>query len=164
MKSVVMFFLIAFAVHVQASDVREQCMRFKSMPQENLDQMYLEATPGKIPQGVTQGCVIGWPQTLLNLPITSVMNTVWTGKVFDGNSSTLKNRVLGLQAVKADVYIGKSLLDGAPSIIVDYSNEIYPFSLIRDEIREVSPGVYLGRAYIRTIFGTVLGVNFALFQ
>lgn len=160
--------LTAFISNVHAAtpqNVREHCMQLKSMRQADLDQMYARATPGRIPEGATEGCVIGWPQTIFNLPITQVMNAVWMGKVFDGNTSTLKNRVLGLEAVTADVYLGKSLLDGKQSIIVDYANEVYPFSLIRDEIREVNPGFYLGRAYVKTpLLGAVLGVNFALFQ
>jgi hypothetical protein len=75
----------------------------------------------------------------------------------------------------AKLYCGQSLLDGRrESIIIDYafSDELpgyrdNPDALggrngfrIRDEIRMVRPGMYLGRAYLNRIFG----VNFTLYN
>jgi len=75
----------------------------------------------------------------------------------------------------ARLYCGQSLLDGRrESIIIDYafSDELpgyreHPDALggrsglrIRDEIRMVRPGFYLGRAYLNRIFG----LNFTLYN
>lgn len=75
----------------------------------------------------------------------------------------------------ARLYCGQSLLDGRrESIIIDYAftDELpgyreSPDALggrhglrIRDEIRMVRPGLYLGRAYLNRIFG----VNFTLYN
>ena len=75
----------------------------------------------------------------------------------------------------AKLYCGQSLLDGRrESVIIDYSfnHELpgyreHPDSLggrkglrIRDEIRMVRPGFYLGRAYMNRIFG----LNFTLYN
>jgi len=75
----------------------------------------------------------------------------------------------------AKLYCGQSLLDGRrESVIIDYSftDELpgyraEPDSLggrdglrIRDEIRMVRPGFYLGRAYLNRIFG----LNFTLYN
>lgn len=75
----------------------------------------------------------------------------------------------------ARLYCGQSLLDGRrESIIIDYafSDELpgyreQPDALggrtglrIRDEIRMVRPGFYLGRAYLNRIFG----LNFSLYR
>ena len=75
----------------------------------------------------------------------------------------------------ARLYCGQSLLDGRrESVIIDYafSDELpgyraEPDALggrnglrIRDEIRMVRPGFYLGRAYLNRIFG----VNFTLYK
>jgi hypothetical protein len=75
----------------------------------------------------------------------------------------------------AKLYCGQSLLDGRrESIIVDYafSDELpgyraEPDSIggrtgvrIRDEIRMVRPGFYLGRAYLNRMFG----LNFSLYK
>jgi hypothetical protein len=75
----------------------------------------------------------------------------------------------------AKLYCGQSLLDGRrESVIIDYAftDELpgyreHPDSLggrqglrIRDEIRMVRPGFYLGRAYMNRIFG----LNFTLYS
>jgi hypothetical protein len=75
----------------------------------------------------------------------------------------------------AKLYCGQSLLDGRrESVIIDYSfnDELpgyreHPDALggrqglrIRDEIRMVRPGFYLGRAYMNRIFG----LNFTLYN
>ncbi len=44
------------------------------------------------------------------------------------------------------MYVGESLLDGQPALILDYSkSRLWPD--VRDEEREVSPGLYLGIMY-----------------
>lgn len=75
----------------------------------------------------------------------------------------------------AKLYCGQSLLDGRrESVIIDYSfnDELpgyreHPDALggrkglrIRDEIRMIRPGFYLGRAYMNRIFG----LNFSLYN
>ncbi|MBN9122795.1 MAG: hypothetical protein J0I06_27255 [Planctomycetes bacterium] len=71
---------------------------------------------------------------------------VWQGKYFR-DDGTMINRVFGAgRAIPADVYVGESLLDGRPALILDYSrSRLWPE--VRDEVREVSPGLYLGIMY-----------------
>jgi hypothetical protein len=71
---------------------------------------------------------------------------VWQGKIFR-DDGTMINRVFGAgRAIPADVYLGESLLDGQPALILDYSrSKLWPD--VRDEVREVSPGLYLGIMY-----------------
>lgn len=45
---------------------------------------------------------------------------------------------------------------------MDYWGTSWVASMIRDELRQVAPGVYLGRGYLRTPFGTLHIINFAL--
>ena len=61
----------------------------------------------------------------------------------------LRNRItaLGLNAIVAEVYNGKSLLDDKPCIVLDYSKTSLVAKWIRDEIRLVAPHLYLGRVY-----------------
>jgi hypothetical protein len=50
------------------------------------------------------------------------------------------------RAIPADVYVGESWADGRPSLIFDYSrSRLWPD--VRDEVREVAPGLYLGVMY-----------------
>ena len=61
----------------------------------------------------------------------------------------LKNKILpfGMQAVRAKVYKEASWFDGKETIVLDYSKTSLRRALVRDEIREVAPGLYLGLVF-----------------
>jgi hypothetical protein len=73
----------------------------------------------------------------------------WQGKVFDSQKGVLKNKItpLGLNAILAKVYKAPSWLDGKECIVLDYSDTSIIAQWIRDEIREIEPGLYLGKVY-----------------
>ena len=73
----------------------------------------------------------------------------WQGKTFDAARGRLVNRLtpFHVDAIVADVYVAQSLLDGRPSIVLDYSKTSTVARFIRDEIRNVGPNLYLGFAY-----------------
>ena len=62
---------------------------------------------------------------------------------------TLVNQWCGFRAIKARVYYGPSWLDGQTSIIMDYQETSKVWADVRDEVREVAPGLYLGLMYHR---------------
>ena len=53
----------------------------------------------------------------------------------------------GLEAIVAKVYKGESWLDGKECIVLDYSETSLVAQWIRDEIRLIGPGFYLGKVY-----------------
>jgi hypothetical protein len=55
--------------------------------------------------------------------------------------------VLGIKAIVARVYKGPSLLDGKECIVLDYSETSLVASHVRDEIRQIETGFYLGKVY-----------------
>ena len=71
----------------------------------------------------------------------------WQGKVFDAQKGLLKNKILvsGIEAIIAKVYKGASWLDGQECIVLDYSDTSVVAHWIRDEIREVAPGIDIER-------------------
>ena len=71
------------------------------------------------------------------------------GKVFRRAKGDLKNKILpfGIKAVRAKVYKDPSWFDGKETIVLDYSKTSLLARRVRDEIREVSPGVYLGLVF-----------------
>jgi hypothetical protein len=75
---------------------------------------------------------------------------VWQGKVFDPKAECLKNLVTGFRilAIKAKVYTGDSWKDGKECIVIDYSKTSLVARMVRDEIREVQPGPYLGKVFL----------------
>ena len=80
---------------------------------------------------------------------------VWKGKVFECDASAgqgiVINRItpFGIRGVVGKFYRGDSWLDDRQSIIIDYSQTSFIARKVRDEIREVQPGVFLGKVWWR---------------
>ena len=121
-----------------------------AMSQAQLDDLFRSSPPGDIPNGPAKGTAIIAPGTTYSEPIAEVVNHFgWQGKVFDAARGTLKNRILaiGIEAIVARVYKGPSWLDGAECIVLDYSETSLVAQRVRDEIRLIGPGFYLGKVY-----------------
>ena len=58
--------------------------------------------------------------------------------------------------------MGESWIDGKPALIMDYAETSKLFPAIRDEVREVSPGLYLGVTHERTADGPKFKTYFTL--
>ena len=74
---------------------------------------------------------------------------MWQGKTFDAAHGTLRNRILafGLNAIVAEVYKSPSWFDNKECIVLDYSKTSLIAEHVRDEIRQIGPGIYLGIVY-----------------
>jgi hypothetical protein len=140
-----------------AYDVQKLLM----MSQEQLDALFTESPAGEIPDGEAEGTAIVAPGTAYSTNIAKfISNFAWQGKVFDAKKGVLRNKILplGLSAIIAKVYKGESWLDGKQCIVLDYSDTSLLAQWIRDEIREIGPGVYLGKVY----WGKQRLIDFAL--
>ena len=121
-----------------------------AMSQAQLDDLFRANPAGDIPNGPADGTAIIAPGTRYSTIIAQVINHFgWQGKVFDAASGYLKNRItaFGVEAIIARVYKDASWLDGKECIVLDYSQTSFVAERIRDEIRLVSPGFYLGKVY-----------------
>jgi len=121
-----------------------------SMSQQDLDNLFSGSPSGVIPNGEAEGTAIVAPGTQLSPAIASLMNTfIWKGKTFDAAHGTLQNRIssLGLNAIVAEVYKAPSLFDNKECIVLDYSKTSLVAEHIRDEIRQIGPGAYIGLVY-----------------
>jgi len=121
-----------------------------AMSQSQLDDLFRANPAGDIPNGPADGTAIIAPGTRYSTIIAQVINHFgWQGKVFDAASGYLKNRItaFGVEAIIARVYKDASWLDGKECIVLDYSQTSFVAERIRDEIRLVSPGFYLGKVY-----------------
>jgi hypothetical protein len=118
-----------------------------TMSQTELDDLFRQSPLGELPDGDASGTAIVAPGTDLEWQVLWLARWLaWQGKVFDRPRATLLNKVgpLGLHLIRARVYIAPSWFDGKPTIVLDYSKTSLVASKVRDEIREVSPGTYLG--------------------
>ena len=120
------------------------------MPDKKLDELFSSSPAGDIPNGEAHGTAIVAPGTKFSPIIASLINIfTWQGKSFDAAHGTLTNRILafGLNAIVAQVYKSESWFDGKECIVLDYSKTSLLAEHVRDEIRQIGPGSYLGIVY-----------------
>jgi hypothetical protein len=148
---------------------------------EELDALY-RAAAGPSTMRAADGPLVGRLLAVRGLPgplaaplrrWAAAPSFVWEGKTFQAASDTHgtgHNRVhvpglLGRQGLfPFATSFGPSALDGKPALVLDYDLEVNPRYVrrIHDEIREVSPGVFLGPAMWKTGAEPVLVLWFAL--
>jgi hypothetical protein len=135
--------------------------KFLEMSQAQLDELFMKSEAGPIPNGPAKGTAIIAPGTKFSAEIAAAINVfAWQGKNFDAEHGVLRNKIslLGLNAIVAEVYKGPSWLDQKECIVLDYSKTSTVAQWIRDEIRQIEPGTYLGKVY----WGKKRLIDFAL--
>lgn len=135
--------------------MNERVEKWLSMDREALDQVYRDAEAGTIPEGDTRGTAIVAGSFFARLYARFARLFAWQGKVFDlygpgKESGVLVNKILplGMSFIVAKVYRDASWMDGKETIVIDYGSTSLVARAIRDEIREVEPGVYLGKVWL----------------
>lgn len=124
--------------------------QLSQMSNDELDALFRSSDCGEIPRGEGDGVVLVAPGTQLEGAAEKLIHLIaWQGKVFDPEKGELRNEILpfGVKSIRARVYKEASWLDQKEAIVLDYSKTSLVAHWIRDEIREVSPGVYLGIVY-----------------
>jgi hypothetical protein len=116
---------------------------------QELEQLYRQSGPGTIPAGYTRGRALYDPQAPLTATRSRVTRLLWHGKHFNAADGTLVNQWCGFKAIRAEVCYGPSWLDGGLSVVMDYGNTSRVWADVRDEVREVAPGLYLGAMFRR---------------
>jgi hypothetical protein len=120
--------------------VPEQLLR---MCESQLIDVYKQGIASRVPAGFNPGTVIYKPGSNLAVPLAKAFKfSAWQGKYITCDKMT--NRQFGLPTIKADISFGESWIDGGPTLIFDYADASLVWRQYRDEVREVSPGVYLG--------------------
>ena len=127
------------------------------LPPDRLDRVFSDGSPATIPVGTAKGAVVLKPGSPIAKPLNRVLTAIfWRGKIFAPETKDLKNRLspFGIPGIRAMVYKEASWFDGRECIVLDYSRTSRVAGWIRDEIREVSPGLYLGLVYgVGRVFG-----------
>ena len=105
---------------------------------------------GGIPDGHGRGTVlIGTGGITSRLAAAAAYALAWRGKMVNARAGRLKNILTprNIQAIEAVIYKQDSWYDGDPCIVLDYSKTSLVAHQIRDEIREIAPGVFLGLVF-----------------
>lgn len=118
-----------------------------AMTNSELDQLFRSSPSGDIPDGDMRGTVLLFPGTPAARPLaTAAYAVAWQGKVVDRRERLLKNKItpLGLRLIAARLSLDPSWVDEEPCVVLDYSHSSLVARMVRDEIRLVAPGLYLG--------------------
>ena len=116
-----------------------------------LDELFRSSPSGPIPKGKLRGTVLAFPGTRAVKPISRISRVLfWQGKVVDAEQASLKNLItpLRLRLIKATLSTAESWVDGDPIVLIDYSRTSRVAHMVRDEIRLVGPGLYLGVVFL----------------
>jgi hypothetical protein len=122
-----------------------------AMDRRELDELFRTSPAGTIPVGRSRGTAIIFPGSALDGIVRGLIRLlIWKGKIFRPGSHDLKNRLgpIGTPGIRASVYQDESWFSAGPAIILDYSKTSVVARMIRDEIRQVGPGLYLGQIYL----------------
>ena len=154
--------------HATATSSRSPVHTLDTLAQrsnDELDALYRAATVSQT-MHAADGALVGRMLTVRGIPgpianplrrWAASRSFVWGGKSFSATSDTKGtgiNRVVipnvfGRQNLfPFDTLFGPSAIDGKPTLILDYDLDVNPGYIrhIHDEIREVSPGLFLGPA------------------
>src|SRR5262249_51736224 len=132
------------------------------MSPAQIESLYRQGTAVAIPPGRVRGTALLAPGTRRARVVSRGARLLWQGKVFEEGQATAVNRFFGMRVIRGRLYQGPSWLDGAPSLILDYSQTSRIYADNRDEIRQVAPGLFLGLMYNRTTSPPELQMYFAL--
>lgn len=122
------------------------------MTADQVDQLFRDGEVGQIPDGEAEGTAIFRPGSSAEPLLEKLVRAIaWQGKILDARSGSLKNRILplGTRAIAAEVGRDRSWFDGNECIVLDYSKRSIVARWVRDEIRRVAPGLYLGLVYLK---------------
>ncbi|CAN5273208.1 hypothetical protein BH11PLA2_BH11PLA2_12730 [soil metagenome] len=97
-----------------------------------------------VPCGKTRGTVLHVCGPTPKLKAHS-QNVAWKGKTFTPCGTFTNRWLLGVNAIKATYTFETSLFDGQPCLVMQYPKGTPVFGGMRDEVREISPGTWLGR-------------------
>jgi len=109
------------------------------------DELFRHGTATGEPCGKTRGTVLYAEGPCPRLK-ARLQNLAWKGKTFKGDG-TIINRWVGFEAVTAATSQGISSFDGQPCLVMQYDDKAPIFGGVRDEVREIAPGTWLGRSY-----------------
>lgn len=120
-----------------------------------LKDIYAKGTADNgLPEGDYDGTLVFMAGTPLAPLFAVLLSFIWSGKICDSAADKLINKwgPFGtIQAIPATICVAPSWSSsGGNCVEVNYSTR-GPFRFVRDEIRNVAPGLYLGLMYVNRI-------------
>jgi hypothetical protein len=140
-------FRTAPAVPTEALDERA----LRRMDNRELDLLFRSSPAGRIPEGRLPGTTLLFPGSWVCGVLTRLVHLLaWQGKETEASGRSLKNLVgpLRMRTIRALLSHDRSWVDGDRCVLIDYKTTSRVAHMVRDEIRLVSPGLYLGVVWL----------------
>src|SRR5262245_13764404 len=146
MRSSLSFALLLLSVPAQAGAANPvlTARDLAGMDLCQLDALFASATAEALPVGSGRGTILMRTDgKRLKMRLDGL---VWKGKVFRDDGSYV-NQWAGFRAIGTCAVIEPSWADGKPCVVLDHPAGTPVFGNARDELRQIAPGVWLGRFY-----------------
>jgi hypothetical protein len=122
-------------------------MQLQRLNTHQLEQLFALGEVPPLPVEYVRGQVLFLSESLPRVGAWA-SGLVWKGKHIDADGGFI-NQWLGFRALHSHVAYGPSCYDGRPSLVLEYPAGTPLFANMRDEVREIAPGLYLSRVYQR---------------
>jgi hypothetical protein len=119
----------------------------RRLDNRELDLLFRSSPAGDLPRGRLPGTGLLFPGTPACGPLARLVHlVVWQGKETEPSGRSLRNLVgpLRMRSIRALLSHDRSWVDGAECVLIDYSRTSTVARMVRDEVRLVAPGLYLG--------------------
>jgi hypothetical protein len=116
-----------------------------------LDVIFRSSPAGSLPRGTLPGTAVLFPGHWICRVLARLIHLLWwQGKVTDAESRSLKNLIgpFGTPTIKALISYDRSWVDGEECVLIDYSRTSLVARMVRDEVRLISPNLYLGVVWL----------------
>ncbi len=116
-----------------------------------LDLLFRSSPAGDVPHGRLPGTGLLFPGTRACGPLAWLVHlVVWQGKETEPSGRSLRNLVgpLRTRTIRALLSHDRSWVDGEECVLIDYSRTSIVARMVRDEVRLVAPGLYLGVVWL----------------
>ncbi len=129
-------------VPVTACDLKRMCAA-------ELEQVFAVGKVSGTPVGPLSGRVLLVVSSRSPRLRAQMMNAVWKGKLFFPDGTLTNLWFCGIQTSPGCSTIEPSWFDEKPCIVLEYPPGTLVFANAHDELREIAPGLFLGRFYQR---------------
>ncbi len=121
------------------------------MDNRELDALFRSSSAGDVPHGRLPGTGLLFPGTPACGPLARLVHlVVWQGKETGPSGRSLQNLVgpLRTRTIRALLSHDRSWVDDEECVLIDYSRTSIVARMVRDEVRLVTPGLYLGVVWL----------------
>ena len=121
------------------------------MDNRELDLLFRSSPAGDIPHGRLPGTALLFPGTAVCALLARLIHLlVWQGKETEASGRSLNNLIgpLRMRSIRALLSHDRSWVDGEKCVLIDYSTTSIVARMVRDEVRLVAPGLYLGVVWL----------------